>query len=563
MKKFYITIIMTILPILAFSQGENDNWYFGNYAGVNFSNPSPTALTNSQMYTEEASGAVSDSNGNLLFYTNGETIWTREHQPMQNGTGLTGHTYSTQQLAIAKNPANPKQYYVFTAALTEPTSSFIAYSIVDMTQGNIVNGQPLGKVLTNYKNIPIVDQNGNQFQTEAITLVMHSDGVSFWVLVPNGNNLYSYRVTAAGFNPIPVVSSVNMLSELIPTSYFGIRASPKIDSGSGFTNYISISLWRPAPNASYFYRNKVMSFNDTTGQITSHYSIDFYTEKSYISEFNKDGKILYLGQNRIYAVDLSASSSSVVYNLIYNGYNTGKSFWGIQRNSKNEIYISSPLYGYLSKITNPDTYGGSGLNLDEIYLQGKTTYLGLPQQLLITNANTPECFPNKILQNAETNVDYIHAVSDYIITLDNYSTDASNNSITLQANNYVLLKPNTSIKFGSDFLAKIEPCNNSKNQERKDIITPTEQKRVSLTLDLREKIGDDNSIKIYPNPTSDILYIKSNSKINRVEVFDISGKKIITILNDNKIDVKNFPAGSYIINIETKEGKITEKFIKK
>ena len=79
MKKFYIAIILILFPLLTFAQGENDNWYFGNYAAINFSSPSPIVFTNSQMTTNGASASVSDSNGKLLFYTNGISVWTREH----------------------------------------------------------------------------------------------------------------------------------------------------------------------------------------------------------------------------------------------------------------------------------------------------------------------------------------------------------------------------------------------------------------------------------------------------------------------------------------------------
>lgn len=71
------------------------------------------------------------------------------------------------------------------------------------------------------------------------------------------------------------------------------------------------------------------------------------------------------------------------------------------------------------------------------------------------------------------------------------------------------------------------------------------------------------SITIYPNPTSDILNIKTDSKINNVSVVDFAGRKVNVKLYDNKIDVRGFPPGTYIINVETKDGILTEKFIKK
>ncbi|MDY0930391.1 T9SS type A sorting domain-containing protein [Chryseobacterium sp. CFBP8996] len=72
-----------------------------------------------------------------------------------------------------------------------------------------------------------------------------------------------------------------------------------------------------------------------------------------------------------------------------------------------------------------------------------------------------------------------------------------------------------------------------------------------------------NMLSIYPNPTSDILNIKTDSKINTVSVVDITGKKVNVKLKDDKIDVRSLPAGIYLINVETKDGISTEKFIKK
>lgn len=70
-------------------------------------------------------------------------------------------------------------------------------------------------------------------------------------------------------------------------------------------------------------------------------------------------------------------------------------------------------------------------------------------------------------------------------------------------------------------------------------------------------------ISIYPNPATEFINIKSDSKINKIEVFDAMGRKIEVKFDDNKIDVRNLASGSYMITIETKEGITTEKFIKK
>lgn len=70
-------------------------------------------------------------------------------------------------------------------------------------------------------------------------------------------------------------------------------------------------------------------------------------------------------------------------------------------------------------------------------------------------------------------------------------------------------------------------------------------------------------LSISPNPTSDILNIKTDSKITAVSVVDMTGRKVNVRLEGNQVDVRELPAGNYLINIETKDGLSTEKFIKK
>lgn len=69
--------------------------------------------------------------------------------------------------------------------------------------------------------------------------------------------------------------------------------------------------------------------------------------------------------------------------------------------------------------------------------------------------------------------------------------------------------------------------------------------------------------EIYPNPVVDYLTIKSNAKVNKVEVFDMSGRNVNASLNGDQVNVTDLTSGNYIINIETKEGKTSKKFIKK
>ncbi|ROI03217.1 T9SS C-terminal target domain-containing protein [Chryseobacterium sp. G0240] len=565
MKRIYI-IFLLILPFLSFAQGENDNWYFGDKAGVNFSSTTPVALTNSNMYALEACGTVSDSSGHLLFYMNGQQIWNRQHQVMPNGTLASIQNDSAQQLAIVKNPANDNQYYIFTTGENSSNYQRIRYSIIDMTLGSIgVNGSPLGDVVQTSKDITVLDNLGNYFSSEAITIIPNSSDQSFWVVIPNGTKLYSYKLSNQGFsNGAPVISNLNFPITFDEGKYFGIKRSPKLNSGN-YSHYICISFWGNSqiqyPPASYFI-NKVYSFNALTGQITNDFSLQVNGLRAYAPEFNKDASVLFLGYENIHAVDLvNSTSSNVLYTQIYTEMDaplhTGMT---LQRNKYGDIYIGKSNNLFLGKVINPDVYGPNmSVNMSAVNLGGKQSLYGLPQLLPMKENSEDSPCVDDLLLITEPNVSYYYEIGNKITTKDRYYLGAKHD-ITMQSGGSINLLPGTTMDMGSKFYAFIAPCRKPEKLQRNNQFAP---KEMFLELDKKERVEMNNNIKISPNPAFDFLNITTSAKINHVEVYDISGKKIDVPVNDTKVDVKHLPAGSYMIMIDTKDGKITKKFIKK
>lgn len=71
---------------------------------------------------------------------------------------------------------------------------------------------------------------------------------------------------------------------------------------------------------------------------------------------------------------------------------------------------------------------------------------------------------------------------------------------------------------------------------------------------------------IYPNPTKNILYLKSPSKIINAQLIDISGRNIMTInvnANEGQINLEKLSSGMYILRMQTKDDIQTFKVIKK
>lgn len=70
------------------------------------------------------------------------------------------------------------------------------------------------------------------------------------------------------------------------------------------------------------------------------------------------------------------------------------------------------------------------------------------------------------------------------------------------------------------------------------------------------------SSKIYPNPTTGLVYIKTKEKVEKFEVYNISGQKL-SEGNSTTINISDFVPGAYLIKIQTNNKKIsTEKIIK-
>ena len=71
------------------------------------------------------------------------------------------------------------------------------------------------------------------------------------------------------------------------------------------------------------------------------------------------------------------------------------------------------------------------------------------------------------------------------------------------------------------------------------------------------------SIIIYPNPAGDVLTIESVIPLIRVEIYSVTGIKIMDIQSDfDAIPVKCLSEGVYMLKIETEYGSITRKFSK-
>ncbi|WP_374329135.1 T9SS type A sorting domain-containing protein [Soonwooa sp.] len=71
------------------------------------------------------------------------------------------------------------------------------------------------------------------------------------------------------------------------------------------------------------------------------------------------------------------------------------------------------------------------------------------------------------------------------------------------------------------------------------------------------------TIKVYPTPVKNTLYISSKEKIVEAQIYDMQGKGLKTSFNQSSISFANLPKGVYIVKMKDLNSNVTtEKVVK-
>ncbi|MDX1913175.1 MAG: T9SS type A sorting domain-containing protein [Saprospiraceae bacterium] len=213
MKIIFITTVLGVfLPVILLGQGFDANWlagtneypHAGRYGNAVATFQDDTVVVEQidlKMNFESTLGVISDSLGNLLFFTNGCYVADASGDTMSNGDGLNPglvHDWvcpengyiSPRGAMILPMPGSTHQYYLLHMGVRYESGKNLSfgpfyYSVVDMALND-------GKGAVTSKNQVLADGS-----LEPFAVTRHGNGRDWWIIVPEDQSM-RYRRFVAG-----------------------------------------------------------------------------------------------------------------------------------------------------------------------------------------------------------------------------------------------------------------------------------------------------------------------------------------------------------------------------
>ncbi|MFH1051949.1 MAG: T9SS type A sorting domain-containing protein, partial [bacterium] len=313
--KSVILILFIFCVNSLFAQKQFNNWYglkqnekptaftFNTLSG------SPRVILPNQLYNGTPA-SISDKNGQLLFYTNGINVYNKNHQIMENGTGLFGEdvrasVYSNQTL-IVPQPGKSDIFWIFTTGIqvlsftqawetsNGPSEDVIRvfgnnnglnYSIVDMSKND-----GLGSVIE--KNHPMMIPCSGQ-----VNSVLHKNSKDVWIVASKSGTIFSaYLLTENGIEMCryskfePIVSDT-----LYKYGIFGpiVKSLDGTKIASSFVGHWDPHLTRTSNIRKLIPPHfEIYDFDNSTGKLTNRkYFINFYKDSTFLKYYKDSIKI--------------------------------------------------------------------------------------------------------------------------------------------------------------------------------------------------------------------------------------------------------------------------------
>ncbi len=323
MKRIFygLLILVGLFGRAEAQQGINNNWLMGydsewglpfGISKVDFFSGVPVMNYDSlEMEFKHSHANISDSQGNLLFYTNGFYIADASNDTMQNGSGINPSAYTTyfddglyipQSHVIIPKPGSNSIYYMFhTTADTFPGythSKHLYLSEIDMS----LNGG-LGAVTT--KNQILYSDSMNYGK---LAMCKTANGRDWWLMVSTigSNKFVKFLITVNGVILGPYYQNIGV------NRVAGAGEAWFSPDGKRFAQY-----WKNIPSVPVSV--ELFDFNRCTGMLSNAVSLPMgYENSTQVGlAFSPNSNVLYVSNVfHVYQYDLTAANIAASQQMV-------------------------------------------------------------------------------------------------------------------------------------------------------------------------------------------------------------------------------------------------------
>ena len=296
------TIILLINFLFLFqlqAQNETTKWYFERFNGLDFSGDTVKYLSGCQFGLSESSSSICDSNGNLMFYSNGITLYNKFNKFVKDGNDLgfsfnPNETTSRQGTLLLKHPDNDSLIFLFCTDY-QGRSGGLVYSIINI-HGNSDSGEVLSKKI---KLVSPVN--------ESIHAVNHQNGRDIWIVCHSvgGDLFHLFLLKKDGVNICPMTNSIGWP-----------HSNDKLDAQTNLK--FSPNGKMITQHETYWGNTETFSFDSETGKMK-----DTIFFSRFISvpgfDYSSNSKVLYLNQvDSITQIELETKKKTRIKNFDQN-----------------------------------------------------------------------------------------------------------------------------------------------------------------------------------------------------------------------------------------------------
>lgn len=282
MKGFIVMILILggLAPLLCVAQTGNF-WTFGTNIGLDFGSVPPKKVKinfGTQQGISYSSSAISDCDGNLLFYASDDVIFNAKGDTMDNGLlklnwdgAVGGIKIGQSAIILIPKPNFSYRYLLFYMNVPDYSNSkglnSFLHAEIDMAANN-----GLGKVV--FKDSLI----GNMHIASCnLDVVQHANGVDFWLITtPNENTFHCYKIDCNGLIQSPILSYGLSQIHNIPASTS--QADLSQYGNTKFTRdgkYLIVTGLLPTQSTASVLR---YDFDASTGKISNSFPLVFQSQ---------------------------------------------------------------------------------------------------------------------------------------------------------------------------------------------------------------------------------------------------------------------------------------------